>query len=430
MQTGKPHVSQQCTLGQPPCMDTWGAELCAIVASRDYIIANTIPEVCTLAIPLGRVDMALDGSPCSSQHRRRRRDSDDEDDYRKRLRLAQQRHKYPPNVTGNLFYSLSNRKTFMDLAEVHLKVGDGGATAKFKFKAELMQYTPAELSLDHPLYRSDRVRFSFAGMALQPGQFRQQSRHQNFAKRAEALCEAAQTICFPSEPHFRYISRPAQTSGGDSDDDGPRDDEVVSPFSTVETANIDKLLSETWGYFAVAQQRAFHNAPGKYFLTHLFRLCTMVDKDSTVQAYMSTNPNGDSQPGSMKCGWCIQKPALREESSDATVIDMHNRVADAVMFDTEAGLYTVVAEVKGGDDVGGGLEQNVEQMLGLFQCGQTRMLGIVLDSANVRLLFLQLKDDTLTLRRMLELSLLQASAASSMMTLVKIIIGMNSVCGP
>ena len=133
----------------------------------------------------------------------------------------------------------------------------------------------------------------------------------------------------------------------------------------------------------------------------------------------------------MKFEWCIKKPAVGSvESSNATVIDMHNRVPDAVMFGKEAGLYTVVAEVNSGDDVGGGLEQNVEQMLGLFQCGQRRMLGVVLDAANVRLLFLQLKDDTLTLRKMSELSLLQANAASSMTTLVKKIIGMNSVCGP
>ena len=59
-------------------------------------------------------------------------------------------------------------------------------------------------------------------------------------------------------------------------------------------------------------------------------------------------------------------------------------MADAVIYDTHARMYTVVAKIKsietpgGGGGGGGGLEQNAEQMLGLFAEGQTLMLGMVL----------------------------------------------------
>ena len=68
------------------------------------------------------------------------------------------------------------------------------------------------------------------------------------------------------------------------------------------------------------------------------------------------------------------------------------------MYDPEAQMYTVVAENKSEEnaDKGGGLEQNVEQMLGLFVDRQTLMLGLVVQNLNVRPLLLQLADGVLT----------------------------------
>ena len=55
------------------------------------------------------------------------------------------------------------------------------------------------------------------------------------------------------------------------------------------------------------------------------------------------------------------------------------------MFDTQVGMCTVVAEVKNGGNGTGRLEQNFEQMIGLFKPGQkTMMLGIVVDATIIR----------------------------------------------
>ena len=67
------------------------------------------------------------------------------------------------------------------------------------------------------------------------------------------------------------------------------------------------------------------------------------------------------------------------------------------MYDPVPQMYTVVAEIKSGDDdeKGGGLEQNVEQI----KEQQTMMLGLVVHNLRVAPLLLHLVDDELTSHR-------------------------------
>ena len=102
------------------------------------------------------------------------------------------------------------------------------------------------------------------------------------------------------------------------------------------------------------------------------------------------------------------------------------------MYDPEAQMYTVVAEIKREEMLtrGGGLEQNVEQMLGLFVDRQTLMLGLVVQNLKVRPLLLQLADGVLTFTDMQVLSLRPADITRSLTLLMKVLIGVNFVSGP
>ena len=110
----------------------------------------------------------------------------------------------------------------------------------------------------------------------------------------------------------------------------------------------------------------------------------------------------------------------------------HNRVADVVMYDPLPQMYTVVAEIKSGDDAekGGGLEQNVEQMLGLFKDQQTIMLGLVVHNLQVAPLLLRLADGVLTLTELQVLSLQPEDVTVSLAMLMKVLIGINFITGP
>ena len=121
----------------------------------------------------------------------------------------------------------------------------------------------------------------------------------------------------------------------------------------------------------------------------------IIDRDS--QVFDSTNPNGENQPGFARMGWCVPPRALRVNSSEPEP-NWHNRVADVVMYDPLPQMYTVVAEIKSGDDAekGSGLEQNVEQMLGLFKDQQTIMLGLVVHNLQVAPLLLRAHSDRVT----------------------------------
>lgn len=91
--------------------------------------------------------------------------------------------------------------------------------------------------------------------------------------------------------------------------------------------------------------------------------------------YISTNPHGDCQPGSANITHTIPKPCTRqsEEASSTTTSSSTEKVSDFVVFDHSAMIYTIVGEIKCGNDEAE--QQNIEEMLGTWRKHQGAMLG-------------------------------------------------------
>jgi hypothetical protein len=111
---------------------------------------------------------------------------------------------------------------------------------------------------------------------------------------------------------------------------------------------------------------------------------------------------------------------------------MNTRVADVVVYDPSAKMNTVVAEIKSSEnaDQGGGLEQNAEQMLGLFINRQTLMLGLVVQNSKMVPMVLHLADGVLTLTELQVLSLQPKDITKSLTLLMRVLIGVNFISGP
>ena len=116
--------------------------------------------------------------------------------------------------------------------------------------------------------------------------------------------------------------------------------------------------------------------------------------------------------------------------SSAPKAHRNKRVADVVIYDPRAKMYTVVAEIKSLETQGGGLEQNAEQMLGLFADGQTLMLGMVVHNLVLKPMVLHLLDGAITLTEMQVLSLKPEDMTKSLTLLMRVLIRFNIICGP
>ena len=83
-----------------------------------------------------------------------------------------------------------------------------------------------------------------------------------------------------------------------------------------------------------------------------------------------------------------------------TITAAYERVSDVVNFESVAKMLTVVVEVKHGTQGSGVLDQNFEQRIGLFQEGQTTMLGVVIDEIALHTALLRLENNVLMLTRL------------------------------
>lgn len=102
---------------------------------------------------------------------------------------------------------------------------------------------------------------------------------------------------------------------------------------------------------------------------------------------MSTNSKGPRQPGCMKVSWSLEpinlQPVEGIRGESERVLQIHEPVADFIVYSSQNSMFTVVAEVKSGEEGVQGLDQNIEQMLGVWSEGQALMLGLVLDACQV-----------------------------------------------
>ena len=336
-------------------------------------------------------------------------------------RLKQVEHRYPDPMIGNQL--IAEDKKYRFIRQVII------GAHEYCFQPKMLLSGLPCLHLDDPTFHSEKVTFEMPGASLKPGAFRAATLPIDFAKRAAAIVEAVGNLCHITEPTFIYASREAQEASGDSDDDAPRDDSVPSPFTREESIRIELVLQECWMRCTHAQDKNFQNAVGKFFLESFFKLCTSV-LDCHLEVLVSTNPNGQHQPGFTEVGWTLPAKHTRENSAPKT--EWNKRVADAVIYDTRAKMYTVVAEVKSAKTSveGSGLEQNAEQMLGLFAEGQTLMLGMVVHNLVLKPMVLRVSAGGLTLTEMLPVSLQPDDTAQSLALLMRMLIGFTIICGP
>ena len=297
------------------------------------------------------------------------------------------------------------------------------------FKRILLTDALPALNIDEPQYDVENISFELGDLPLRPEIFRTATEElPKFPLRAAAIAEATKKVCYPSQPFCAFASREAQEDSGDSDDDAPQGQKVVSPFTPEETVHINMLLQKYWHRFTHAQDKLFENAVGKFFLQSYFELCACVPgrMERDIQVFHSTNPNGENQPGFARVGWCVPPRQLQDTSSEPQP-NWGNRVADVVMYDPVPQMYTVVAEIKSAEDAekGGGLEQNIEQMLGLFMDRHTLILGLVVQYLRVRPLLLRLADGDLTLTKLQVLSLQPEDITKLFTMLMKVLIGIN-----
>jgi hypothetical protein len=171
--------------------------------------------------------------------------------------------------------------------------------------------------LDHPDYAVEKVTFEMAGLRLEPGKFRTEPLPIDFARRAAAIVEAVGKLCHTIKPSFVFASRDTPEESGDSGEEAPRDDLVTSPFTDEETVYINIVLQDCWARFTHAQHKLFQNAVGKFFLESFLKLCTCV-LNCHLQVLVSTNPNGQYQPGFTEVGWTVPAKVTRKLSAKST----------------------------------------------------------------------------------------------------------------
>ena len=89
---------------------------------------------------------------------------------------------------------------------------------------------------------------------------------------------------------------------------------------------VNIVLQDCWARFTHAQHKLFQNAVGKFFLESFLKLCTCV-LNCHLQVLVSTNPNGQYQPGFTEVGWTV--PAKVTQDNSAPKAHRNKRVADS-----------------------------------------------------------------------------------------------------
>ena len=167
----------------------------------------------------------------------------------------------------------------------------------------------------------------------------------------------------------------------------------------------------------------FQNAYGKYFYQ---KLCQFLLPDSPLFACLiSTNPKGTFQPGALCIEWVTPDRNLRRGSSGSAScsrVQQQDRVADfVVVFEN---IYSIVGEIKPDP---GGLNQNMEQMVGLLRKGQKVMLRLVANPKFVSPRVLRCFGDTFFFKLLQDL---QLSNPNHLHKLSKLIVLFNSFESP
>ena len=171
--------------------------------------------------------------------------------------------------------------------------------------------------------------------------------------------------------------RPYSAAVSDSDDEQIVDEEIPPSFTNTELAVVEVCYKKLQSNFVSAVTHRFTNAVGKMFFWSLGEFILQLYCPAAVPyaSYISTNPHGDCQPGSMillhTCPAAKTRQCQPDDNDTATVA--HERVSDYVMYNHETKVYTIAGEIK--SETSAAENQNIEQMVGLWRKKQCAMLG-------------------------------------------------------
>ena len=239
-------------------------------------------------------------------------------------------------------------------------------------------------------------------------------------------CDAARAVLTNAkysrvEP---YTQRATRGTESDSGDEGPEDDEIPSVFTAEELTFFHRDLKNLHNRYHQAKFVNFQNAYGKFFYQEL---CRFLLPDTMFDCLISTNPKGNFQPGAMSIEWVTPGRKTRGSASCSIVpmvLQCQERVADFVVVNKNIYIYNIVGDVK--PDVGG-LNQNMEQMVGLLGKGQKVMLGLVANPEYVSPRVLRCSGDTFYFEHLDDL---QLSNPNHLHKLAKLIVLFNSFESP
>ena len=133
----------------------------------------------------------------------------------------------------------------------------------------------------------------------------------------------------------------------DSDDEQIYDEEIPPSFTNTELSVVKACYKRLNSNFVSALAHRFTNAAGKMFFSSLGELILMLDCPAAVpySLYISTNPHGGCQPGSMILLHTCPAANTRQGQPDDTSTVPHERVSDYAMYNHDTEVYTVVGEI-------------------------------------------------------------------------------------
>ena len=212
----------------------------------------------------------------------------------------------------------------------------------------------------------------------------------------------------------------------DSDDEQIYDEEIPPSFTNTELSVVEACYERLHSNFVSALAHRFTNAAGKMFFCSLGEFILKLYCPAAVpySSYISTNPHGGCQPGSMILLHTCPAANTRQSQPDDTSTVPHERVSDYVMYNHDAEVYTIVGEIK--SDTSTAENQNIEQMVGLWRKKQCAMLGFTCNYSFIQPRVLVRRENDLMIYRLPRLSLEPASIKSSLLQLAHLFIAFTS----
>ena len=221
--------------------------------------------------------------------------------------------------------------------------------------------------------------------------------------------------------------RPHSAAVSDSDDEQIVDEEIPPGFTNTELAVVEVCYKRLQSNFVTAVTHRFTNAAGKMFFWSLGEFILQLYCPAAVPyaSYISTNPHGDCQPGSMILLHTCPAAKTRQCQPDDTATVAQERVSDYVMYNHETKVYIIAGEIK--SKTSAAENQNIEQMVGLWRKKQCAMLGFTCNNSFIQLRVLVRREEgLLLLYRLPRLSLEPDSLKSSLLQLAYLFIAFTS----